>query len=551
MDEIICHTTYLPEGEARLIDFMELLLDDNWADGIMECPESVYSDVGDVNHKLSAKQTYEFLLRAVLKYPFRAIGKANIYMEDSLLKTGEQIWEEYRTDCYVAGKYQKELLASGYYTDALKGLMEKALECPEPDEAIMWLDKMLSHASEYYVIDDDTRPILIYQDNDFCRHVPASFASGLASALRNCRQQVMIWDVSDSESELVQLAGQRFKAVIGIQTHIFLSKVQTGYFHDLISGSKYNIILDHPIGLRNLFENPPDNYYALVHDRNYQRFIKRYWPKVKDCYWFSAGGIQPDVPLLKWEVSGKCVNWREVKKYDVVFIGSYHNYRDFLELLYGFHGPYRRLVARFLHIMRWNTDYPAEKALKQTLEYYGIHAGESDFLNLMEIFRYAISCISSYYREKIIRTLLDAGIELHVYGGNWDNSPFAENKSLICHPGIEMEDSLYIMEQARISLNIMTWHKDGFTERILNSMLAGAVALSDKSIRLEEEFLNGDDIILFELRQIYRLPVRVRELLADDEKLREIAENGRKKVIDRHLWSNRAKMLLEIISDGH
>ena len=156
-----------------------------------------------------------------------------------------------------------------------------------------------------------------------------------------------------------------------------------------------------------------------------------------------------------------------------------------------------------------------------------------------------------YYREKIIRTLLDAGIELHVYGGNWDNSPFAENKSLICHPGIEMEDSLYIMEQARISLNIMTWHKDGFTERILNSMLAGAVALSDKSIRLEEEFLNGDDIILFELRQIDRLPVRVRELLADDEKLREIAENGRKKVIDRHLWSNRAKMLLEIISDGH
>lgn len=549
MEEIICHTTYLPEGEERFINFMELLLNDNWADGVIDCPERIYSDVGDINHKLSAKQAYEFLLRAVPKYSFRVIGENHIDVKDKISKTDEQKWEEYRTDCYVAGKYQKELLASGYYMDAVKGLMGKALDCPDSGEAIIWLDKMLSHASEYYVIDDDTRPILIYQDNDFCRHVPASFASGLASALCNCRQQVILWDVSKSETELAQFSGQRFKAVIGIQTNIFLSKVQSGYFHDLIGGPKYNIILDHPIGLRNLFENPPDNYYALVHDRNYQRFIKCYWPKVKDCYWFSAGGIQPDDPFLKWDVSGKCVNWGETKKYDVVFIGSYHNYRDFLRLLYGFHGPYRRLMARFLHIMRWNVNCPAEEALNQVLEYYGIYAGEEDFLNLLEIFRYAISCISSYYRERIICTLLDAGIEIHVYGGNWDHFPFAENKSLICHPGIEMEDSLHIMEQAKISLNIMTWHKDGFTERVLNSMLAGAVALSDKTTRLEEEFVNGEDIILFDLVKIDSLPARLKDLLSNDEKLREVAENGRNKVMKKHLWSNRAETLLRIIMD--
>lgn len=550
MDEIICYTSYLPEGEERRIDFMELLLDDNWAAGYIECPEKIYSDIGDINRRLAAKQNYEFLLRAVQKYPLKAKGGGDSSVKGKLQELNDNIWEEYRTDCYVAGKYKEELVASGYYSDAVKGLMAKALDFPDPGEAVGWLNKMISHAAEYYVIDDDTRPFLIYQDNDFCCHVPASFADGLAEALRACRQQTVLWDVSENETGLVQFAGQRFKAVVGIQTHIFLSTTQKGYFHDLIGGPKYNIVLDHPIGLRNLFENHPDHYYAMVHDRNYQKFIKRYWPSVEDCFCFAPGGMQPSDPVLEWELSGRCANWEEVKQCDVVFIGSYPDYRDFLELLYSLRGPHRTLAARFLHVMRRNPDYPAEKALDEVLEYYGIRTGNADFLNLLETLRYVISCVSSYYREKIIRVLLDAGIEIHVYGDNWNKAPFAGHKCLICHPAIDVEASLHIMERAKISLNVMSWHKDGFTERVLNSMLAGAAVLSDKSTRLEEEFVNGEEILLFDLKQIDALPCRVKALLSNDEKLKGIAENGRKKAMEKHLWIHRAKELLHIISEN-
>ncbi len=485
MEEIICYTPYLLEGERRNISFLELLLDDNWANGYIECPEDVYFNIGDINHRLVAKQNYEFLLRAVQKYPLKAMGGVHSSYEGKHLGVGKNIWEEYRTDCYVLGKYKEELIASGYYSDAVKELIAKALDFPDSGEAVIWLNKMISHAAEYYAIDDDTRPFLIYQDNDFCCHVPASFANGLAEALRTYRQQVFLWDVAN-ETGLAQFAGQRFKAVIGIQTYIFLSTTQKGYLHDLIGGPKYNIILDHPIGLRNLFENHPDHYYVMVHDRNYQRFLKHYWPNVEECYCFSPGGMFPAEPMLKWETSGRCINWAEVKQYDVVFIGSYPDYRNFLELMYGLHGPYRILAAYFLHVMRWNPNYPAEKALNEALEYYGISIGNADFLNLLEMLRYVISCVSSYYREKIICSLLDEGIEIHVYGDNWCNAPFSLHKCLVCHPAINMEDSLHIMERAKISLNVMTWHKDGFTERVLNSMLAGAAVLSDKSRAVSE-----------------------------------------------------------------
>ena len=60
MDEIICYTGYVPYGEEREITFMELLLDDNLANGELECPEKVYADIGNRNHKLTANSRCAF-----------------------------------------------------------------------------------------------------------------------------------------------------------------------------------------------------------------------------------------------------------------------------------------------------------------------------------------------------------------------------------------------------------------------------------------------------------------------------------------------------------
>ncbi len=93
----------------------------------------------------------------------------------------------------------------------------------------------------------------------------------------------------------------------------------------------------------------------------------------------------------------------------------------------------------------------------------------------------------------------------------------------------------------------MAWHKDGLTERILNGMLCQSAVLSDTSTRLEEEFVDGKDILLFPLTQIASLPNRIKRLLAAPEQLQEIAENGYKKALEKHLWIHRAMQLLDII----
>lgn len=112
MQEIICYSDYLPEGTERTVSFMQLLLDDNWAKGELLFSEAVYSEIGGKNTKLTAKQNYEFLLRAVQKYPLKVTGRKTAYSEVSEEKKGSE-WEGFRTDCYVAGRYSQELQDSG------------------------------------------------------------------------------------------------------------------------------------------------------------------------------------------------------------------------------------------------------------------------------------------------------------------------------------------------------------------------------------------------------------------------------------------------------
>lgn len=135
MEDIICYTSQLSEGAWRNITFMELLLNENWADGKIECPESYFAEVGDFNHKLAAKQNYEFLLRAIQKYPLKVIGVSDASDRNEEPKSD---WESYRTDCYIAAKYQQQLSEAGFLDIVMKELTSEALKFPQPEMAVRW-----------------------------------------------------------------------------------------------------------------------------------------------------------------------------------------------------------------------------------------------------------------------------------------------------------------------------------------------------------------------------------------------------------------------------
>lgn len=613
MEEIICYTGHLPEGAKQNISFMELLFDERWAEGAVFCPKGIFQEVGSLNDKLTANRRYEFLLRAVQKYPFLAIGisdncmhadgqgvggnSAPLPMDEYCQRQNMPFspesdgfqpldcgcgpqpadpFERYRTDCYIAGKYQQELLSSGNFDSVIQSLLAEASRLPDYKEAVQWLEDMISHSPRYFEIDDNARPILIYRGSDTCYNILNLLADQLAGALRSCGQRVIVFDVEkEGNQALTQWIHCRFKAIIGIQTYVFSIMMQDKKtnLHDLIIGPKYNLILDHPAMMKEHIENGPKDYYLLLHDRNYAAFAKYFYPNVKDCIYFPPGGALP------WEDDGQMPTeiqhqsqelfkepvqrqkpaqhqrpaqtlpamqgFHAGKQYDITFIGSYYNYRDRLSFIASLERPKRFLAARFLLYMRQEPDRPAEQAFQKALDYYHIGLDDDGFLSLFFELRQACFCIMHYYREKIIRTLLDAGIEIHVCGPTWQNAPFFWHEKLIRHPALGAEESLQIMAQSKISLNIMSWHKDGLTERVLNAMLCRSVVLSDWSSALEENFINGKDLLLFSLNRLHQLPGLVKGMLADNAGLEAMAERGFEKAFANHRWKNRAEKFLK------
>lgn len=215
--------------------------------------------------------------------------------------------------------------------------------------------------------------------------------------------------------------------------------------------------------------------------------------------------------------------------------------------------PYQQFVEvkHSLFRMKQHPEETAEKALEESLRKDGIVLSDEEFLEVLDGVKPMIYCIMSYYREKAVKVILEAGITLEVFGDSWKKSPFGDSPYLRIHEAVDMRESLEVMGKSLISFNVMAWHKDGFTERIANSMLQHSVVLTDESTYLKEQFTDGKDILMYRLNELYK----IQELLADylegagRDNLQMIAENAYRKAKENYTWEQSAKKLLAFIDE--
>lgn len=91
----------------------------------------------------------------------------------------------------------------------------------------------------------------------------------------------------------------------------------------------------------------------------------------------------------------------------------------------------------------------------------------------------------------------------------------------------------------------MPWFRDGAHDRIFNSILNGALCVTDHSIYLDEIF-TGDEVGFFDIGKLEELPDMVKELLADENRMQQMADEARKKVEKDHTWAARAAALRQL-----
>lgn len=383
-------------------------------------------------------------------------------------------------------------------------------------------------------------PILIYKADDTCYNILNFMIEELGNALTSLGIEVIYYDpFNKGLKEIRELVGNQFLAQIGFQTTVFAAKIDENkrFLHDYLYGPKMNVFFDHPIfSHEDCLEEVPDDYYILTHDSNYVSFIKNYYSRVKDAFLFPPGGS-----ISKQDFSEK-------KEDDVIFVGSYVNYRRFLPTVREIIRK-NRLAGEYLDCLRADSTLPQEAALKLVLSRNNMSLSDEGFLELFDDFKLIQYMLNAYCREKVVGSLLKAGIDITVFDKGWDEAPFRDNEHVKVKEALTPEEGLEAFSKSKLSLNVMSGHKAGFTERIANSMLNKSVVVSDYSSCLDEQYENGKDLILFRFEELNELPERVRTVIASDSLREEMADRAFKRAYAEDTWAERAKLLIKYLYD--
>lgn len=528
-----------PEG----VSFTELLLDETLCAGEVAVEKETARLAGGLNGKLFAKQKYELLLRIAAQAPLVFAG-ANIPEEekDSYLLLADDAPETelrygWKTDCYVAGKYSETLRQTGFFDAAVGGVLAQAKAAGNGERDVLtWMEQMIGRENAFYEIDDAARPILIYKGDPVCHNVLTVIAEQFGAAIERAGVPVEYFDLERQDvRDCLNYLDTHYRAVIGVQSYLFSVMMQDEihYLHEYIHAPQYNFIFDHPIWLRSHMDYRGKNFYLLIHDANYRRFAERYYRQ--NAILFPPAGMEAQELQPETERSR-----------GITFVGTYGDYWEQVLWIHQLERSERFLANRFLLVMRKNPDMPAEEAFAETLKQRGMALDDDAFLERMYDIRRTVYCVTFYYRKRVVETLLRAGITVEVFGDSWYRCPLRSYPNLICHPNVTVEESLVIYRQSKLSLNVMAWHKAGFTERMADIMLAGAVLVTDGS-----DFLKGryteDDMLIFDKKKLEELPQQIKYLLAEEDERQRIAENGRRKTKQEHTWDRRARQFLELL----
>ncbi len=385
----------------------------------------------------------------------------------------------------------------------------------------------------------------------FCGEVETLgyFSLQLADAFRKLGHEVMMFDFlaeKNSFQALQAFREDRNTVMVSFnfsgirQDEIFYGE-DGELFWDRYQIPCYNIVVDHPFYYHELIRKRPKFYRQICIDRDHRRYMERFFPEVELCPFLPLGGTRLNdreeaVPLRERPI-------------ELVFTGNYTPPHTFDKHITRIDEEYTAFYRSIIDALIVNPELAMEEVFETFLRKEMPDITEDELATCMENMVFIDLYIRFYFRGIVVRTLADHGFRVHVFGKGWNLLECDHPENIIDGDSLDSFGCLQVISKAKISLNVMPWFKDGAHDRIFNSMLNGAVCLTDPSRYLTEVLQEGMDVIFYSLKEIDRLPSIVEQLLADPDGMEQISQTGYQKATGYHTWECRAKMLTQWIEE--
>lgn len=374
------------------------------------------------------------------------------------------------------------------------------------------------------------------------------FSQQIAEAMKALGHETFIYDLSrpwESTEKFFRFFEKGNTALINFNFHgmsgeeYFLDENDTMMW-EALSIPSYNIVVDHPMYYHHFLEKVPNNYHHISIDKNHEAYMRRFFPEIENGPFLPLAGtkLYPN----KSNVPISC------RKYDVTMVGNYCKPSTFDKYITRIDDEYTAFyhgMIEELLMQPWKTvEEVAEAHLLAELSEVTEEELKKTFAALTFIDLY----VRYTFRGRAVQELVDAGIKVHVFGDGWELLECGHPENLIIMNSLNSEGCLKKLCQTKLSLNVMPWFKNGAHDRIFNSMLNGAVCLTDSSIYLDEILHDRKDCSLYSLTEMERLPEIAKDLLADPERMQAIADGGYELARAGHTWAHRARVLHNLLT---
>ena len=309
----------------------------------------------------------------------------------------------------------------------------------------------------------------------------------------------------------------------------------------------YNMVVDHPLYYHKYIAMVPKNYYQISIDHNHELYMKRFFPEIKMAGFIPLGGRELN---LNRKVYDKADYLPISERYiDVIFTGNYTTKESFEKYIahmdHEYIAFYHSLVDEAIAKPSILIEELAEHRLKEEMG----NLSDEDLKSCMTNMMFVDLSVRFHYRAEAVRQLVDNGIKVYTYGAGWNALNCKYHENLIEAGGVNSQKCLDMISQSKISLNVMPWFKNGAHDRVFNTMLNGALCISDDSTYLREQFDEEKDIQFYSLNHIQELPELTQRWLNDTNKMEQTIRNGYIKAKTSHTWECRTKELVKIIED--
>ncbi len=326
-----------------------------------------------------------------------------------------------------------------------------------------------------------------------------------------------------------------------------------GYVWDEYRIPCYNIAADHPYYYHDRLADLPKEYHHISIDKYQEQYFKEFYPEFHHLGFLPLAGTE--LPCEQ-EMSqhnmiadtGKMNEAVGAGRYmDVIMTGNYTPPSFCEKHIHWINEEYAAFYQGIIDDLIANPNQTVEAAELAACEREMGHTPYDEIRIAMHRMIFIDLYVRNYWRGEAVKALVDAGIKVDVFGKGWDELECEHPENLKIHPQTTSIACLQHLQHAKVSLNVMPWFKDGAHDRVFNSILNGAVCVSDKSKYLCEELQEGEGVCYYQLENMAELPHIVRDLLQNKNRMQDIVSKGIKKVRNYHTWDTRAKQMINWI----